>query len=56
MDYGKDYKYSHDGAKGYVSQQFLPEQLKDSTFYEPVARGFEKNIREYLKWMKEGES
>ena len=52
LGYGVDYKYSHSGEKGYVEQQFLPEEIKGEKFYEPVERGFEKNIREYLAWMK----
>jgi putative ATPase len=50
--HGKDYKYSHDGAKGWKAQTFLPEKIKDEKFYEPTERGFEKRISEYLKWMK----
>lgn len=53
MNYGKGYKYSHEGEKGFVSQQFLPTGLEEEVFYEPVNRGFEKNISEYLKWMKQ---
>lgn len=52
MGYGKGYKYSHEGAKGFIDQQFLPDEIKDEKFYEPVAHGFEKNIIEYLKWVK----
>lgn len=52
LGYGKGYKYSHEGAKGYVEQTFMPEALKNKTFYEPTDRGFEKNIRQYREWMK----
>ncbi|MBY0316484.1 MAG: replication-associated recombination protein A [Bdellovibrionales bacterium] len=52
LGYGKDYKYSHEGHKGYENQVFLPEEIKDKKFYEPVERGFEKKIKEYLAWMK----
>jgi len=52
MGYGKGYKYSHEGAKGFIEQQFLPDALKDEKFYEPASHGFEKNIIEYLKWVK----
>lgn len=52
LGYGSGYRYSHDGEKGYIRQRFLPEQLGDVTFYEPSDRGFEKNIRQYLEWMK----
>lgn len=52
IGYGAGYKYSHDGDKGYQAQNFLPEALKDKKFYDPVDRGFEKKIKEYLAWMK----
>lgn len=52
MGYGRDYKYSHDGQKGYVEQEFLPEKLKGKKFYEPKELGFEKNIRQYLEWLR----
>jgi putative ATPase len=52
LGYGKGYKYSHEGDKGYVKQTFLPEAIKDKQFYDPTDRGFEKNIRQYLEWMK----
>jgi putative ATPase len=52
MGYGQDYKYSHDSAKGYIDQTFLPESIKDAKFYEPSEHGFEKTIRQYLEWLK----
>jgi len=52
VGYGKDYKYSHDGSKGYIKQQFLPDEIKDKVFYEPVSHGFEKRMIEYLEWLK----
>jgi putative ATPase len=52
LGYGKDYQYSHLGPKGWVPQQFLPDAIHDARFYEPVDRGFEKNIRQYLEWVK----
>lgn len=52
MGYGKGYKYSHEGEKGYLKQRFLPEELGDVKFYEPTDHGFEKNIRQYLEWLK----
>jgi putative ATPase len=52
MGYGKGYKYSHEGEKGYVKQRFLPEELGEQKLYEPTDHGFEKNIRQYLEWLK----
>ncbi len=52
MGYGKGYRYSHEGGKGYLKQTFLPESLIGATYYEPTDHGFEKNIRQYLEWLK----
>ncbi len=52
LGYGREYKYSHEGEKGFVDQSFLPTEIRDAKFYEPTDRGFEKNIRQYLEWMK----
>ena len=52
LGYGRDYRYPHDEANGWVSQDYLPDEVKGAHFYEPTTRGFEKNIREYLSWMR----
>jgi len=52
LGFGKDYKYSHDGEKSWVKQNFLPKELSGRKFYEPSEIGFEKNITAYLKWLK----
>lgn len=52
LGYGKGYRYSHDGEKGYLPQRFLPEALGDISLYEPSDHGFEKTIRQYLAWLK----
>ncbi len=52
LGYGQGYKYSHEGEKGYQAQRFLPEELGDVKIYEPTDHGFEKNIRQYLEWLK----
>lgn len=52
LGYGKDYKYPHDFPTGWVDQQYLPEEAVGASLYEPTGRGFEKNIRDYLRWMR----
>jgi putative ATPase len=52
LNYGKDYHYSHEGDRGYISQNFLPESLRDKKFYEPKSIGFEKIIKEHLASLK----
>ncbi len=52
LGYGRDYEYPHSFPTGWVEQSYLPDEIKDSVLYEPTNRGFEKNIREYMQWMK----
>ncbi len=53
LGYGKDYKYSHEYPGGFVEQQFLPDNLKDRTYYRPRDSGSERAIRERLNsWWK----
>jgi putative ATPase len=52
LGYGRDYKYPHDFPKAWTDQTYLPEEIAGEKFYEPSSRGFEKNITEYLNWVK----
>jgi len=54
LDYGKEYKYSHEYDGHFVEQQYLPDNLKDKLYYKPADLGEEKNIRERLNrlWKK----
>lgn len=56
LGYGKDYKYPHNYPTGWTEQSYLPDEVKDAKLYEPGTHGFEKNIREYLAWMKNKKS
>lgn len=52
-DVTKDYKYPHDFPKSWVDQNYLPKDLKiDEDFYQPNEFGQEKNIRDFLNWLK----
>ncbi len=49
LDYGKGYRYDQDEADAHApGQQFLPEKLKGTEFYQPVQRGLEIKIAEKL--------
>jgi len=53
LDYGKEYKYSHDYEGHFTEQQYLPEELKDKVYYKPTGIGEEAKILERLKnWWK----
>ncbi len=51
-----NYKYSHDYERGYVAQDYLPQEIKEEVFYDPTEIGFEKKIRQYLQWLRTGKS
>jgi len=46
--YGRDYEYAHDAPDTFVARRNLPEGVSDSPFYEPTARGTEREIGERL--------
>ncbi|WP_162910232.1 replication-associated recombination protein A [Azohydromonas sediminis] len=49
LDYGRGYRYAHDEAGGFAAgERYLPDDLPDVTFYEPVPRGLELRIGERL--------
>ncbi len=48
LGYGKDYKYAHDYKHGYVSQEYLPPELKKERFYSPLDRGYESVVKKRL--------
>ncbi|HUF24358.1 MAG TPA: replication-associated recombination protein A [Vicinamibacterales bacterium] len=49
LNYGKGYRYAHDEAEGVADMQCLPDALKDRTYYRPVDRGFEREVRARLR-------
>ena len=49
LDYGKEYKYSHDYSGNFVNQEFLPDEIKNTIFYEPGNNPRENQFRETLK-------
>ncbi|WEG14087.1 AAA family ATPase [Pullulanibacillus sp. KACC 23026] len=51
LGHGKDYKYPHDYEDGFVPQDYLPEPLKNKTFYHPSPRGYEKTVQKRLDYL-----
>jgi putative ATPase len=53
LGYSAGYKYAHDSENAYIPQDYLPDELRESVFYEPGSFGFEKKIAERLEfWRK----
>ena len=50
---GISYKYPHDYDKFYVKQNYLPETIKNSVFYEPKESGYEGKIKKFLEYLKQ---
>lgn len=52
MGRGIGYKYAHDYPNHYVEQQYLPDEIKDEKFYHPSDNGHEKDIKEWMNFLK----
>jgi putative ATPase len=49
LGHGTGYLYPHNYPGSHVPQQYLPDALRDRTFYRPTTNGYEKTITEYLR-------
>lgn len=49
MDYGKNYQYSHDYDNNFATQEYLPDALSGTTFYQPGNNAREEELRRFLK-------
>ena len=49
MDYGKNYEYSHSYENNFSPQEYLPEQIAGTKFYEPGKNAREDELRKFLK-------
>ncbi len=48
--YGAGYAYDHDAPDAFSGQDYWPDALGRQKVYEPVERGFEREIRKRLDW------
>lgn len=54
MDYGAEYRYAHDEPGAYAAgENYLPEEIADARYYQPVERGLELKIQEKLAHFRE---
>ena len=49
LNYGKDYKYSHSGEGNFIEQEYLPDKIKGTKFYNPGENARENEFRKFLK-------
>lgn len=50
--HGKGYKYPHDFPGHYISQQYLPDDMRDIHFYQPSQQGYEARITDFMSTLK----
>ncbi len=48
--YGAGYRYDHDEPDAFSGQDYFPEKMGRRSFYQPVERGFEREIRKRLDY------
>ncbi|MXN91065.1 AAA family ATPase [Flavobacterium sp. Sd200] len=49
LGYGDEYKYAHDYANNFAEQEFLPDEISNTPFYEPGNNSRENGTREFLR-------
>ncbi|MEZ5295520.1 MAG: hypothetical protein R2697_04380 [Ilumatobacteraceae bacterium] len=49
LGHGTGYEYPHDDERGWVEQQYLPDELVGQHWYRPSRHGFEREIDERMK-------
>ncbi|MFA7182952.1 MAG: replication-associated recombination protein A, partial [Bacteroidales bacterium] len=51
LGYARDYKYAHSYEGNFTDQDYLPQNLNGTVFYEPQDNAREKEIKKFLsRW------
>ncbi|HEX5725617.1 MAG TPA: replication-associated recombination protein A [Longimicrobiaceae bacterium] len=50
LGHHEGYRYAHDSEDAYTPQEYLPEELRGTTFYTPGRFGFEREVAKRLEW------
>ncbi|MCC7049418.1 MAG: replication-associated recombination protein A, partial [Alphaproteobacteria bacterium] len=50
LGYGAGYEYDHDAEEGFSGQNYFPDGMARGKLYEPVERGFEREIQKRLEY------
>ena len=53
LGYGKGYKYAHDYEGGWVKQQFLPDEMVGTIYYDPGQNGYEGKLKDIINKRRE---
>ncbi|HWK02731.1 MAG TPA: replication-associated recombination protein A [Puia sp.] len=49
LDYGKGYQYSHNYENNFSQQEYLPDAIAGTKFYDPGKNAREEELRKFLK-------
>lgn len=53
LGYGQNYAYDHDAENAFSGQNYFPDEMDRPAFYNPVERGFERELKKRLEyWAK----
>ena len=53
QEYGAGYRYDHDQPEAFSGQNYFPEGMGREKYYDPVERGFEREVKKRLDyWAK----
>ncbi len=52
LGYGDGYEYPHEDPDAIVAQEYFPAAIRDSRYYEPVERGFEREMIKRLEYWR----
>jgi putative ATPase len=52
IGHGQSYKYSHDSDLGVVQQQYLPDELLSTRYYQPTDHGNERDVKARLEKLR----
>ncbi len=53
LGHGLGYQYAHNYKNHYVKQQYLPDALVGTSFYEPTEMGYEAEIKRHLERLRD---
>jgi len=56
LGYGAGYQYDHDTPDAFSGQNYFPESMERKNYYQPVERGFEREIRKRLDYWEKKRS
>ncbi len=54
LGYGHEYRYAHDEPHAYAAgESYLPDDMQEPSWYQPVPRGLEAKIAEKLEFLRQ---